>query len=87
MSFDVRYLDFKGAAQYIGQTSRWMRRHWPNLVREGVQAYRVPKDSKRGHLMFSKMSLDQWVESCRIWPPKDGHQIPNLGSDNGDLTT
>lgn len=66
MNFDIRFLNLPEAAEYIGRKPRWMRRHWIDLVNKGVSAYRIPKGSPRGHLMFSKSSLDRWLENCRI---------------------
>ena len=54
------------AGEYLGHSYRWMQRNWVNLLRNGVVAYRVPKDSPTGHLMFNKASLDDYMESCRI---------------------
>lgn len=73
MSFDIRFLNLEEAGKYVGQSTRWMRRHWPDLVKAGVAMYRVPKDAKKGHLMFSKSSLDEWVESCRIRVENQAH--------------
>lgn len=75
MNYDIRFLDMRGAGRYIGRSYRWMQRNWVNLVRNGVTAYRVPKDSKKGRLMFSKTSLDQYVESCRMSADFDGLKV------------
>lgn len=66
MSYDHRFVNMREAAVYLGQSYRWMQRNWVNLLRNGVIAYRVPKDSPNGHLMFKKASLDDYIESCRI---------------------
>jgi hypothetical protein len=63
---DVRFLDMKDAALYLGQSVRWMRRNYIELVRSGVEVYRFPKDSKRGHLFFAKVSLERYIAACRI---------------------
>lgn len=68
MSFDVRYLTLSEAGRYLGRSVRWMRRHWPDLVREGCHAYRVPKSSPKGQLMFLRAGLDEYMERCRILP-------------------
>lgn len=63
---DNRYLDMKASGAYIGQSYRWMQRHWVDLVKAGVAIYRVPKDSIKGRLVFSKESLDEYMRSCRL---------------------
>ena len=70
MSFDCRYFTLSEAGRYLGRSTRWMRRHWPDLVKEGVDAYRIPKDSPKGALMFLRTGLDEYMERCRIMPPK-----------------
>lgn len=72
MSFDVRFLDMHEAGAYLGQSYRWMQRNYINLIRNGVVAYRVPKDSPKGHLMFGKTSLDEYMERCKIQPANNG---------------
>ncbi len=66
MSADPRFLNMREAGEYLGQSYRWMQRNYVNLLQNGVVAYRVPKDSSTGHLMFNKTSLDDYMESCRI---------------------
>ena len=66
MSNDIRFLNMKAAGEYIGQSYRWMQRNYVMLIRAGVKAYRMPKDASRGRLMFSRASLDEYVECCRI---------------------
>lgn len=66
MSHDLRFLNMHEAGVYLGQSYRWMQRNYVNLVRNGVIAYRIPKDAPKGHLMFSKTSLDEYMEQCRI---------------------
>ena len=66
MSFDSRFLNMREAGAYIGQTYRWMQRHYVELIRKGVEAYRIPKDSPKGRLVFNKVSLDKYMESCRL---------------------
>jgi len=66
MSFDKRYLNMKEAGQHIGQSYRWMQRHYVDLIRDGVTSYRIPKESPKGRLMFDKASLDAYMQSCRI---------------------
>lgn len=73
MSFDIRYLTLADAGRYLGRSTRWMRRHWPDLVREGVSAYRVPKDAPKGTLMFLRTGLDDYMERCKI-------QTANIGA-------
>ena len=63
---DKRYLTMHEAAQQIGCTTRWMRRHYVDLIRQGVEVFRVPKDSTKGRLLFGKGSLNQYMEQCRI---------------------
>lgn len=54
------------AGEYLGQSYRWMQRNYPNLLQNGVIAYRMPKDSVKGHLVFEKASLDRYIEGCEI---------------------
>lgn len=54
------------AGAYLGQSYRWMQRHWAALVRAEVIAYRVPKGSEKGRLVFNRDSLARYVESCRV---------------------
>ena len=61
-----QYLDTENAALYLGQSTRWMRRHWPDLVRNGVQCFRVPKGSPKGRLIFDKASLENYLKACRV---------------------
>jgi hypothetical protein len=64
---DAHLLNLREAAHHIGQSTRWLRRHWAvDLVRSGVVCYRVPKGSVKGRLMFEKASLDTYLEECRI---------------------
>ena len=63
---DGRFLNMKEAGIYLCQSYRWMQRNYPNLIQYGVVAFRVPKNSPRGHLIFEKNSLDQYMKSCRI---------------------
>lgn len=63
---DNRFLNMREAGVYLGQSYRWMQRHWVALVRAGVIAYRVPRDAEKGRLVFNRDSLDRYVESCRI---------------------
>ena len=66
MSHDTRYLNLSEAGRYIGQSTRWMRRHWPDLLKDGVRVLRVPKDSVKGRLVLERASLDAYMEKCRI---------------------
>lgn len=66
MSFDNRYLTLKAAGRHIGCTTRWLRRHYVNLVKEGVEVYRVPKGSPKGRLLFSKASLEVYLQKCQL---------------------
>lgn len=59
-------LTLQDAARHIGCSTRWMRRWWPILIREGVRGYRIPKGSIKGRLMFEVSSLDAYLERCRI---------------------
>ncbi len=61
-----RYLNMREAGNYIGQTYRWMQRHYVDLIQAGVRAYRIPKDAPKGHLMFERESLDGYLLSCRL---------------------
>ena len=62
----LRFLKMREAGAYIGQSYRWMQRNYVSLLRDGVIAFRVPKDSPKGHLVFEKGSLDRYMASCRI---------------------
>lgn len=64
--FDQRFLDMREAGSYLGQSYRWMQRNYVYLIKNGVIAYRVPKDAIKGRLMFSKASLDEYMNSCQI---------------------
>ena len=66
MLIHERYLNMRAAGGYLGQSYRWMQRNYVYLVKGGVIAFRVPKDSPKGHLVFEKGSLDRYMESCRI---------------------
>ena len=70
MSFDSRYLTLAESGRYLGRSVRWMRRHWTDLVRDGCEAYRVPKDAPKGHLLFLKSGLDNYITKCQIQPAK-----------------
>jgi hypothetical protein len=61
-----RFLKMKEAGAYLCQSYRWMQRNYINLIRNGVIAFRIPKGSSKGHLVFEKNSLDQYVKSCQI---------------------
>ncbi len=63
---DIRYLNMREAGKYLGQSYRWMQRHWIDLIKAGVVTYRVPKDSPKGRLIFAKESLDKYMNSCQI---------------------
>jgi hypothetical protein len=65
-AFDSRLLSLKDAAQRLGQTERWMRRHWPELVENGVKCYRVPKHAPKGRLFMEKESLQAYLEACQV---------------------
>lgn len=69
MNFETRFLDMKEAGSYLGQTYRWMQRHWVDLVKSGVEAYRVPKDAVKGRLIFKKETLDRYIETCQLKLP------------------
>ena len=64
--FDSRYLNFKEAAHRIGQSERWLRRHWPDLAQQGVKVYRVPKHAPKGRLIVEKGSLEAYLAACRV---------------------
>ncbi len=66
MSYGASFLKMKEAGAHIGQSYRWMQRNYPSLLRHGVVVFRVPKDSPKGHLVFEKGSLDQYMKSCQI---------------------
>jgi len=61
-----RYRQVEAAAEYIGCTSRWLRRHWPDMAVGGVRIYRLPVDALKGRLIFEKTSLDSYMERCVI---------------------
>ena len=63
---DVRFLNMKEAALYIGRSYRWMQRHYIDLIRSGVKVARLPKGSIKGRLVFEKESLSQYMDACRI---------------------
>ncbi len=63
---DSRYLNMREAGTHLGQSYRWMQRNYVYLIKGGVMAFRVPKDAPKGHLMFEKGSLDQYMNKCRI---------------------
>lgn len=67
---EVNHLSMREAGRYLGQSYRWMQRHWIDLIRGGVDAYRVPKDAEKGRLIFKKESLDEYLEACRVNPCK-----------------
>ena len=54
------------AAEHVGLTKRFFYRHWPELIKEGVVAYRVPKDSPKGRIYFRVDSLERYLEACQI---------------------
>ena len=66
MIADNRYLSLKDAAQYLGQSLRWMRRHYVDLIRAGVRVYRVPRDAVKGRLLFRRDDLDNYLKLCQI---------------------
>ncbi len=66
MICERRFLNMREAGAYLSQSYRWMQRNYPTLLRHGVIAFRVPKDSPKGHLVFEKGSLDRYMEVCRI---------------------
>lgn len=66
VTYDARYLSLSDTAAYLGRGPRWMRRHYRGLIKSGVVAYRVPKNSIKGRIMFEKSSLDQYIQNCRI---------------------
>ena len=63
---EVRFLNMREAGAHLGQSYRWMQRNYINLLQHGAIAFRVPKDSPKGRLVFQKDSLDRYMESCRI---------------------
>lgn len=75
MANEIRFLSLKDSAIYLGQSLRWMRRHYIDLIRAGVIAYRTPKDSLKGRIMFNKASLDKYMEKCQILPSVVEHKI------------
>jgi len=66
----TNYLDMRETGSYLGQSYRWMQRHWVDLVRGGVEAYRVPKDASKGRLVFNRESLDRYMGFCRLRMPE-----------------
>jgi len=62
------YVNLHEAARKMGCTTRWMRRHWPELVRDGVVCFRVPKGSVKGRLVFEAASLEAYLRVCQIEP-------------------
>ncbi len=66
MNQNSQFLDMKEAGQYLGQSYRWMQRHYVDLILNDVEAFRVPKDSPKGHLMFNRPSLAQYMSNCLI---------------------
>lgn len=63
---ETNLLNMREAGAYIGQSYRWMQRNYPSLISAGVRAFRVPREAKKGRLLFEKASLDRYIESCRI---------------------
>lgn len=61
----LRYLNMREGGEYIGQSYRWMQRHYVHLIRAGVVTYRLPKNSSKGRIVFERVSLDKYMESCR----------------------
>ncbi|MEI9477298.1 MAG: hypothetical protein WCO26_12055 [Deltaproteobacteria bacterium] len=66
MNRNDRFLNMREAGAYMGQSYRWMQRNYVYLVKGGVSVFRVPKGSPKGHLVFERGGLDQYMESCRI---------------------
>ena len=64
---DVRFLNMREAALYIGRSYRWMQRHYIDLIKNGVRVYRMPKDSPKGHLVFEREDLERYVKKCQIF--------------------
>ncbi len=63
---DTRFLDMRATAKYLGKTYRWMQRNYIDLIRNGVRVCRMPRSSKRGHIIFEKQSLDRYIQRCQI---------------------
>ena len=68
-SNDSRLLSLKAAATHIGQTRRWMFRHWPELAQNGVKIYRLPKWAPKGRLVVDKISLETYLNQCLLGSP------------------
>ena len=69
MTSDRRYLNLSEAAAYLGQSRKFLYRHWPDLLRAGVKIMRVPSNiGPKGRLYFESASLDAYMETCRIKP-------------------
>lgn len=66
MTNDCCYLSLAESGRYIGQSTRWMRRHWPDLVKDGVTVLRVPKGSIKGRLVVDRTSLEAYLGQCRV---------------------
>ena len=66
MSHDMRFLSLNEVAAYLGRTPRWIRRHYVDLIKAGVEIYRVPKGAIKGRIMFGKDSLDRYIEKCQL---------------------
>ena len=63
---DKRYLTMQEAGEQIGRTRRWMQRHYIDLIKQGVEVFRVPKDSPKGRLLFGKDSLHAYLKKCQL---------------------
>ncbi len=63
---NVQLFDMRDTAEYLSQTYRWLQRNYLKLMEHGVKVFRMPRDSKRGHLMFSKDSLDEYLKNCQV---------------------
>ena len=66
MTSSAIYLSLEDAAKHIGRSTRWMHRHWPDLVQCGVQCFRVPKNAIKGRLIVERSSLEAYLRSCQI---------------------
>jgi hypothetical protein len=63
---NLQLFDMRDTAEYISQTYRWLQRNYLRLMEQGVEVFRLPKDSTKGHLWFSRDSLDKYLKNCRI---------------------
>lgn len=68
--FETKFLNMKQAGEHIGQSYRWMQRNYPQLLKAGVKAFRVPQNAPKGRLVFDCESLNEYMRGCQIKYPE-----------------